>query len=143
MPGTGDYSVDLDKPQVQELLSATIGSTTVAASNFVVDNEARMLHRTNGYFTKSTTTDPLNVTLAYEHGYESVPPDIKRAAIILARHQLLRDVTGTGVPANASSWTDPSGSYQAFAPNNDSGRYYGVGEVDTVLQRYMARSILI
>lgn len=141
--GTGDYSIDLVKPQVREVLSVDIGSTSVATTNFVVDNEARMLHRTNGYYTRATVTDPLNVVVAYEHGYESVPPDIKRAAIILARHQLLRDVTGTGVPANASSWTDPSGSYQAFAPNNTSGRFYGVGEVDTVLQRYMARSILI
>lgn len=141
--GYGDYALDLDRPQVSEVLSASIGGVTVAASNFVIDNEARSLYRTNGYFTSSSTSNPLNVTVTYEHGYATPPADISRAAIILARHQLLRDVTGTGVPANASSWTDSSGSYTAFAPNNNSGRFYGFGEVDTVLQRYMSRSVLI
>lgn len=142
-PGSGDYWIDLERPRVSEVLGVTIGTTTVAASNFTADNSLRMLYRTNGVFTAATTSDPVNVTVEYEHGHDSVPGDIRRAAIILARHQLLRDVTGTGVPANASSWTDPSGSYTAFAPNNASGRYYGIGEVDTVLQRYMAWSLVL
>lgn len=143
MPGTGDYAVELDRPLVSEILGVVIGSTSITATDFEVDNDARMLYRTNGWFTAPSSSDPVNVTVRYEHGYADVPGDVKRAAIILARHQLLRDVTGTGIPANASSWTDPSGSYTAFAPNNSSGRFYGIGEVDTVLQRYMSRSVLL
>ena len=50
--------------------------------------------------------------------------------------QLLKDVTGQGVPEIASSFTDPTGQYTSFGANDMTGRWAGVPIVDATLRRY-------
>jgi hypothetical protein len=59
--------------------------------------------------------------------------------MILARHQLVKDVTGAGIPEQASSWADESGRFVSYAENDRTGRPYGIPAVDTALRRYTLR----
>ena len=136
LPGTGSNELDVTRAKVQSVLACTISGTTVATSNFVPDELIPVVYRTNGVFSRPTASNPANVTISYRYGHPTVPPAIKRAALILAHSRLVADVKGQGVPANASSWTDPSGTYQSFGPSAKSQRWYGMAAVDIALARH-------
>lgn len=136
LAGSGETGLWVDRPMLGSVLACTISGTTVTASNFTVDSLLPLVLRTNGTFSTPSSSSPRNVTISYTHGHTVVPPDIKRAALILARSRLVSDVTGTGVPANASSWTDSSGTFTSFAPSAKTDRWYGMPNVDIPLQRH-------
>ena len=136
LAGSGGRSLDVAATKLQSVLACTISGTSVDASDFAVDELAPLVFRTNGAFTGPTTTLPRNVTISYRHGWAVVPPDIKQAALVLARIRLISNEEGTGIPAHASSWTDASGSYQAFAANAKTKRWYGMPTVDIPLARH-------
>lgn len=134
--GSGGVAQPVEKHRVAAVLQCVISGVTVAASNFESHPILPVVFRTNGRFASSTTLNPRNVDIGYRHGYETVPADIRRAAIILARQRLIADLQGHGVPDHASSWTDPSGTFQAFAASSKSGRWYGLPAVDIPLARH-------
>ena len=134
LKGTGGRDLSVARPLIQAVIACTIGSTTV--TGFSIDELLPLISRTGGTFSLPTSTDPRNVTISYRHGHASVPPDIKQAALLVAADRLKSNVAGTGIPARASSWTDPSGSYQTFGPSAKSGRWYGMGSVDVALVRH-------
>ena len=136
LKGTGTTELGVARAKVQSVLACTISGTTVTATNFTGDPLIPVVHRTNGTFSRPTSTNPVNVTISYRHGHPSVPPAIKRAALIVAHSRLVADVKGQGVPANASSWTDPSGTYQSFGPSAKSHRWYGMADVDIALGKH-------
>ncbi len=136
MSGDGSHVLWIDRPYTSEVLSATIGTTSQTVSNLALDDMLPIVRHKTSTWTAATNSDPYNVTISYVHGHAAPPGDIKRAAMILARNQLVKDVTGAGVPENASSWNDGTGQYVSFAANDQTGRWYGIPAVDTALRRY-------
>ena len=136
IPGSGGRILELDKPRISSVLAATIGTTSQTVADLTPDPTLPWVYHTTSFWNHGTATDPLNVTISYVYGWPSPPPDIKRAAMILARMQLLKDVTGQGVPEIASSFTDPTGQYTSFGANDMTGRWYGIPIVDATLRRY-------
>lgn len=132
--GDGTRMFEADRARIQSVIACTIGSTTVAASNFATEDITPFIYRTNGVFSHATSTNPVNVAISYRHGHLQVPRDIHRAALIVAHARAKKDVTGAGIPYNASSFNDGTGQYVSFSPNDQTGRWYGMGEVDSVLR---------
>lgn len=139
LPGSGGYRLEVDRPKIRQVFTASVGGVAQTVGDLEPDPLLPVIYHTSSVWTAATVTDPLNVTVAYEHGYPTAPPDIKRAALMLARYQLTRDVTGAGVPAQASSWSDETGRYTAFGENDRTGRWYGLPFVDSTLRRYSLR----
>ena len=137
-PGDGSAILNVDRPYISSVTVATVGSVDVSGS-VTVAPVLPYLYRTSSTWSAATQASPFNVTVSYVHGHQSVPSDVKRAAMILARQQLVKDVTGQGVPETASSWNDSTGQYVSFSPNDQTSRWYGIPAVDTVLRRYMMK----
>jgi hypothetical protein len=132
--GDGSAILTVDRPYVSSVSVATVGGTDVSAS---VTNAPVLpyLYRTSATWTHATQASPFNVVVSYVHGHQSVPGDIKRAAMIAARHELVKD-TGAGVPETASSWNDATGQYVSFSPNDQTERWYGIPKVDSALREF-------
>jgi hypothetical protein len=137
--GSGGRTLYLERSKISSVIAASIGSIAQTAANIVPDPSLSKVFHTTRSWNWPTGSDPYNVTISYVHGHGTVPPDIKRAAMILARMQLLKDVTGQGVPEQASQFTDPTGQYVSFGANDMNGRWYGVPVVDSVLRDYSLR----
>lgn len=139
LKGSGDFRLELDRARIQSVIVATDSGSTLTAGNITPDDVAPFVDSTDAVFLQPSRSYPKNVTISYRHGYESVPPSIKKAALDLAVHRLKADVSGTGMPLTASSWNDGSGNF-SFGANDQTGRWYGMPSVDSALRRYMARS---
>ena len=140
--GQGGYALQLNRPRIQEVLSMTISGTSKTASNYVPDEVAPFIHATTDWFAPATRSQPLNVEVAYRHGFETVPGDIRRAALVAAHERAKKDITGAGVPYTASSWNDGTGQYVSFGANSSTMRWYGIPEVDGVLRRFRRGKVL-
>ena len=65
-------------------------------------------------------------------GYLTVPPNIKRAALMVAVDQL----TKKNLSNRTKSYSDETGSYDMYLPGNDPASVYGLPEVRTILNNY-------
>lgn len=74
-----------------------------------------------------------NVVLEYVHGENLPPPDMKRAALKLARHMLLEDTSRT--PDNAKSLQTDVGQFELGTASGWQ-RPTGLPYVDAVIERY-------
>ena len=137
IPGTGQRALAMEHPKIQSVISATVSGTAVSTANVVVLSPyGRRLWRTDGNWSRPTSSNPLNVTVEYSHGFDVVPGDIKRAALILVRHHLVKDTSGSGLSDRAVSLTDEIGTIRLSQPNARFQRPYGIPFVDTTLMRY-------
>ncbi len=136
LAGSGGRVLEVDRPFISSVVAATIGTTAQTVGDLTPDESMPWIYHTTSFWNHATRSDPLNVAVSYVHGYVAVPPDIKRVAMILARMQLLKDVTGQGVPEIASAFTDATGTFTGFGANDMTGRWYGVPIVDATLRRY-------
>ena len=134
-PGDGSAILTVDRPYISSVSAATVGGVDVSATVSVAP-VLPYLYRTSAAWTHATQASPFNVVVSYVHGHQSVPGDVKRAAMIAARQQLVKDVTGAGVPETASSWNDSTGQYVAFAANDQTERWFGIPSVDSVLREF-------
>lgn len=130
LPGSGGHVLDLERPYVTEVISASVGGTAQTLGDLVVvgavDNR---LHHTTSTWTAGTTSDPRNVTVEYVHGL-SAPADLKRAALTV-----LRQSPGSDLDARALSFTDQGGSVRLAQPGMRN-MWYGIPTVDRVLRDY-------
>jgi hypothetical protein len=131
--GDGGTVLQVHRPFLNSVSVATVGGVDVSSS-VTVHPSFPWLYRTAGSWNGATQSDPLNVAVSYSHGHATVSGDIKRAALIAARQQLVKDVTGKGVPETASSWNDPTGQFVAFAANDQTDRWFGIPSVDSALR---------
>lgn len=77
--------------------------------------------------------------VVYEYGLAPVPADVKRVALIRARHQLAAEFTG--IPDRATSYTPVDGGTYALATPGRAGNETGIPEVDAVLGRYRVNNL--
>jgi len=116
--GSGDHSLPLwegrprlwdgtplDRPgraaDVAEVLSVTVGGTTVDPSNVVIDGG--ILHRTDGVWSSPSIGDPLNVVAEWVYGLPA-PAEAQARALQMA---------AANVPGDLSAW--------AVSFSNDDG----------------------
>jgi hypothetical protein len=113
---------------VSVLESATVTETFDASklSDLVSYEHGLLTRKSLGYWLGGNR----NVSIYYEHGYDSPPEDLKRAALILLRHTI--------VPSNIEdrvlSFTDEMGTRQFAVPG--SRWPTGIPEVDEILRSY-------
>lgn len=96
----------------------------------VVANSAGRVVRESGYWPQGT----VNVRVDYTYGLQPVPFELKRAAMWVARTNLV----GSNLPRRAITQLDPLGSYRLAVPG-ERGSWFGDPEVDRVLRDYRAR----
>ena len=140
LAGNGRYQIKADRFYIQEILAAKISDVAQTASDLTTHPTLPYINHTTRLFTTPSVANPYNIVVAYRHGWQTPPADIVRAAMVLARQQLLKDITGAGVPETASSWNDGTGQYVSYAANDQTQRWYGIPSVDGALRRYNVRS---
>lgn len=134
IPGSGNHWLPIERGRVSTVIAATVNSTSLTVANVTPHPTLPKLHYT-GTWSSPTGSNPLNVTVEYEHGYDTPPPDIKRAALILLRHQIIPDQAGGAIPDRAISLTDEVGTIRLAQPGF-RGAPYGIPLVDQTLMRY-------
>ncbi|MFQ5502957.1 MAG: hypothetical protein ACE5EQ_11770, partial [Phycisphaerae bacterium] len=92
----------------------------------------RIWHTTS-FWSSPTSSNPLNCVVEYAHGYSRVPPPIRRAALIVLRNSVTTDISDRFL-----SLSTEAGVIRQADPNRP-GNWYGIPEVDAVLNRYMHR----
>lgn len=85
----------------------------------------------------SFATGYRNVEVRYEAGMTTVPADLHRAALVAARHRLLKNENSAGHPANSRTVTNEFGNFSLSYPG--PGHPTGIDEVDAVINAYKAR----
>lgn len=141
LPGTGRYELYLARPKTTSLITATVTGTDVSSNVTILPDPGNVLYRTDGVWTTPPRSNPLNVTVEYQHGWSTPPADIRRAALMLLRHHLVRDTTGGGIPERALSLTDELGTIRLAQPGR-FGNAYGIPAVDAALKRYSHKVFL-
>jgi hypothetical protein len=72
------------------------------------------------------------VTIAYEHGWDSPPADLKRATLLRLRHRLNAKLSG--IPDRAQTYSpEAGGTYSLVLPGRNRT---GIPDVDAVYERY-------
>jgi hypothetical protein len=130
LPGTGTRSLTVQHRRISTVLAATINGTAQTASNIEPVWNDRVLWHKTGVWSAATSSNPRNVTVSYEHGYQQVPSDIRRAALLL----LLREVVPSDIPDRALSLTNEFGNMRLAVPGVDYPT--GIPQVDEILNRY-------
>lgn len=133
----GGARIQTRRPRVLSIISATDNGTTVSTANLTNDQLLPYIYRTSGAWFTSTTTVPYPIVVEYTHGYQSVPGDVKRAALKLLRHQLLPDEAGGSIPDRMLSMTNEFGNMRISQPGIGRFNWYGIPTVDATLARYM------
>ena len=104
---------------------------------FTADEVADVLVTGTGRIERESLADwppgTRNIRVQYSYGYDEPPTPIKRAALVLIRaHAVPSDID-----TRAMSLTDELGTYR-FAAAGERGAWFGIPDVDAVLDRYGA-----
>jgi hypothetical protein len=133
LDGAGTYEIILNHMKPRTLLALTVGGTAVTTTSFDLYESGRI----NRYDAGSTfAIGRRNVVASYEHGYDSPPNDLKRAALTAIRYRLLTDQNQT-IPDRALSMTNEFGNIQMAQPGPN--RPTGIPEVDAVINRWIIK----
>lgn len=133
LSGTGGGTLSLPEWNLRSVRRVWVYSDADTYVAFTPDELADItptsgtLHSRSGYFTYGDQ----NIVVAYEHGLDTAPADIRQAGLEACRHRLLDQQQGPVVYSVA----DGEGGVTRFAmPGAD--RPTGIPSVDTVLNRY-------
>jgi hypothetical protein len=74
---------------IAELLSVTVGGTTVSTSDVEIDETLGRLIRTSGVWTAASVTDPFNVVVEYVYGLPYLADGVDRIALKLLVDRLV------------------------------------------------------
>ena len=135
-PGNGTREIEIPGVKAQEVLAVAISGSSKTAADFEPNETGTAVYAKQTVFSHPTDSRPRNVTISYRHGYDSVPNDIRRAALIVSHQRAKKDVTGAGIPYSASAFNDATGQYVTYGANSMKERWYGIPEVDNTLRRY-------
>ncbi len=81
---------------------------------------------------RSFPSGSLSVVVAWEHGYDRPPPDVRQAALLRLRHRLTRP--RTAVPDRAQTFQVEGGT--VYRLDSASRTHTGIPDVDAVLDRW-------
>jgi hypothetical protein len=133
LPGSGTHLLEVPDHRVTDVLAATINGAAQTAAEIVPDD--RLLEHTGGVWSTGTRSNPRNVTVSYEHGWETPPLDLARAALLLTYY----DLVPSSEPARALSVTNEFGNIRLSTPGPNS--LSGYPDIDEVINRYTYRSL--
>lgn len=132
----------LDRPgrrmDIGPLLSVTIGGTSVAVSNFVVDQAGEQLLRTDGSFTHATTTNPYNVVVEYVYGLPSLSDGVDRIALKL----LVDRLVPSAFPDRLLSADTDLGTTRFVQPGGPMGNVSGIPEVNAWVKSHQFKTLV-
>jgi hypothetical protein len=114
-------------PFVTQVRSASIGGVAVTAADVLPDVAGF-------YYATTWPTGYRNVVIRYTTGAQSVPAEISRAALLLAKMWLSGRTSPIDDRAVTFSTTD-GGSYSLAVPGRN-GSVFGQPDIDAVVQRY-------
>lgn len=123
--GTGTRSIEVEKREVTEILSATVSSTSVSTSNVEILPDG-LLWRKDGLWTAGTASNPLNVTIEYVHGYDRLRNGVDRIALDLLLHRLVPRTT----PDNLLSMDTEFGTQRFIQAGGPMRNPTGLPKVD-------------
>lgn len=140
LDGPGARDLWLPVKQLRTLLAASVAGTAFTASEIadVEVYEYGKLYRPSTWdsYVWGEGAARRNVTVAYEHGYQSVPWDIHQAALVYLRYLLV----ASDISDRTVSWSNELGTFRQAVP----GRLYptGLPSVDAALGRYQRSMVL-
>jgi hypothetical protein len=127
LDGSGSLDLFLTRKRVSRLISITVAGVAYSAPDLALVSvyPSGRLSKT-GYW----TTGLRNTVVAYEHGWPHVPADISRAAMTLARYELVE----SNISDRMLSFDNDLGTVRLSVP----GRNFptGIPVVDATLARY-------
>lgn len=140
--GTGAATLFLDRMFVTSLRSVETRSEATWTA-YTADDLADVMIEPWGHLTRDLRgtfiTGHRNVRVGFEHGYDAPPLDIKRAALIVCRYELVEQ----NVTDRTLSLSTEFGTTQLSTPNPERHRWYGIPRVDTVLANHLRKTPVI
>ncbi len=135
-PGTSELWMDRrELTAVRSVKERTRGTSTWTAysaadlADILVYRDGRLLRETLGSFAYGKR----NVAIEYEHGRRPIPLDLRRAALRLLRHQLVK----SNLDDRALSQSGEFGTFSLATPGM-RGAWFGIPQVDSVLDQLKA-----
>jgi hypothetical protein len=134
LQGSGRRLLLLPARRLTSVLAVTVGGTAFTSPELAdldVHPDGTIVRSSGALFVAPPVPDVANVTVDYVYGYQRVPGAITRAALLL----LVSQLAGTDISPRALTLTDESGT-MTLATAGLRGAWYGLPEVDSVLDRY-------
>lgn len=137
--GTGRTTLAVPFSQVTSVRSVRVYSDGVTYTTFTAGELAAVPASRTGLLVRTDgavwPTGRQNIIIEIEHGYSSVPADVKRAAIARLRSRV--NQAASGIPSNALSFATENG--QTFRLSVPAVDRTGDVDVDAVLARHSMR----
>jgi hypothetical protein len=125
LDGDGSTMLRLPHGRVTAVRAASIDGTAVTTLADIVIRYGHWLYRPDGW-----TLGRQNVVVAYERGRASCPGEVKRAAMTVARMELV----ASDLSDRTLSYSNEMGVFRLSVPG--PGRPTGIPIVDEILRRY-------
>jgi hypothetical protein len=129
LDGTGTCRIWLSKKRVRRIIAASVDGVALSDLTILKPYPTGRLERTTGTW-GSGYRNWQNVVVAYEYGWPAAPPDISRAAMILARYELV----SSDISDRMVSFSNDLGEVRLSVPGNKYPT--GIPIVDATLARY-------
>ena len=128
LSGPGGPVLLVGAPRLRTIRTATVDGTALTSTELA---EVTYSAAGTAYWRNKWLEGANNVVVAYEHGHDSVPGPVSRAALLLAKHYL----TETPFDARHTSVSTEDGTFTLATPGL-RGSVTGLPEVDQVISEY-------
>ncbi|HVE27286.1 MAG TPA: hypothetical protein VNC22_17895 [Sporichthya sp.] len=126
--GSGSTEVQLSMPRVRSIRSATLDGTALTVSELAdIVPSGRIIYTANTW-----TRGFGNYSISYEHGYDTTPPRVSNAALLLARRYLV----DSPVSDRATSLTTEDGTTQFLVTAGVRQAVFDIPEANAVVAQY-------
>lgn len=123
--GGGGSEIVLTWPRVTAIEAVTIDGVAGVGADFL-PSPSGVLYTANGF-----TRGWQNYSVTYVHGWPSVPPRVKQAALLLAKTWLVKGP----IDDRATGFSTENGTFSMSTPGM-RGAITGLPEVDATIQQY-------
>jgi hypothetical protein len=122
--GVSGQPIRLSKPYVRTIRSVTVDGTALSVSQIAA------LRLSGGMLSGNTWTSGFrNVSVGYEHGCDTPPQRVRRAALLLAKVWLINGP----VDDRTNTFTSTEGGTYSLVTPGRAGSLFGVPEVDAAV----------
>lgn len=132
LDGKGTDLLRLNRLRPRTVLSVTVNGTAETVTDFDLLELGKICWRKDSFPFPDTVNGRRNCKIAYEHGYDAPPPQLKRQALQVIRADCLAQVAA-GIPNNAISSTFDGTTIRFSTPDPSKDRYTGVIALDPIL----------